>query len=56
VGFATDQARDSRWMGLINMRERVRQLVGRLNWNSEPGHGTTVRAQVPFRTADYPRQ
>src|SRR5882724_2153851 len=52
VGFVTDQARDSRGLGLINMRERVRQLCGTLELNSEPGHGTTVRAQVPFRTAD----
>jgi len=52
VGFASDQARDSRGLGLINMRERVRQLCGTLELNSEPGHGTTVRAQVPFRTAD----
>lgn len=52
VGFAPDRARDCGGLGLINMRERVRQLGGTLGLESEPGHGTTVRAEVPFRAAD----
>lgn len=54
VGFAFDRARDSGGLGLINMRERVRQLSGTLELKSEPGQGTTIRAQVPF-SADSPR-
>lgn len=51
VGFAPNQARKSGGLGLINMRERVRQLQGTLEFESEPGCGTTVRAEVPFRPA-----
>ena len=36
-------------LGLINMRERVRQLNGTFEFDSKPGVGTTVRATVPFR-------
>jgi signal transduction histidine kinase len=36
-----------RGRGLPNLRERVRQLGGRLEIESEPGRGTIVRAVVP---------
>lgn len=36
-------------MGLISMRERVRPLSGTLELESEPGRGTTVRAELPTR-------
>jgi signal transduction histidine kinase len=36
-------------VGLVNMRERARQLGGTFELNSRPGRGTTVRAAVPFR-------
>jgi signal transduction histidine kinase len=48
TGFAGD-AQQSRGLGLIKIRERVRQLHGTLGLESEPGRGTTVRAEVPFR-------
>jgi signal transduction histidine kinase/ligand-binding sensor domain-containing protein len=48
-GFAPDQAAESGGLGLINMRERVRPLSGTLELESEPGRGTTVRAEVPTR-------
>jgi signal transduction histidine kinase len=51
VGFASNRPAESGGLGLINMRERVRQLDGTLELESEPGRGTTVRAQVPFRPA-----
>jgi signal transduction histidine kinase len=33
------------------MRERVRHLHGTFVLESEPGHGTTIRAEVLFRPA-----
>lgn len=49
TGFALDQAGESGGLGLINMRERVRQLKGTLEFDSQTGRGTTLRAEVPFR-------
>ena len=51
VGFNRDGSGKSGGLGLINMRERVRQLNGAFEFESEPGHGTTVKAEVPFRPA-----
>jgi signal transduction histidine kinase len=48
VGFdpAADELR-SRRLGLTSMEERARRLHGRLEIQSEPGAGTTVRLAVP---------
>ena len=51
VGFNPDGSGKSGGLGLINMRERVRQLNGTFELESKPGHGTTVKAEVPFRPA-----
>ena len=51
VGFLPRSAGNSGGVGLVNMRERVRHLNGTFALDSEPGHGTTVRAEVPFRQA-----
>ena len=51
VGCTPDQVGKSGGLGLINMRERVLQLDGRFEFDSEPGRGTTVRVTVPFRPA-----
>ena len=51
VGFNPDGIGKSGGLGLINMRERVRQLNGTFEFESKPGHGTTVKAEVPFRPA-----
>jgi signal transduction histidine kinase/ligand-binding sensor domain-containing protein len=51
VGFAAGRPGDCRGLGLISMRERVRQLNGTLEFDSEPGHGTTVKADIPFHPA-----
>jgi len=36
-------------LGLISMRERVLQLEGTFAFDSEPGRGTTVKVEIPFR-------
>ncbi len=51
VGCTPNQIAKSGGLGLINMRERVLQLNGTFDFDSEPGHGTTVRVTVPFRAA-----
>jgi len=49
--LSPNQIGKSGGLGLINMRERVHQLDGTFEFDSEPGHGTTVRVTVPFRAA-----
>ena len=44
-----DELRRSGGLGVINMRERVLQLHGTFEFDSAPGRGTTVKAEVPFR-------
>ena len=51
VGCAPNQIGKSGGLGLINMRERVLQLSGTFEFDSEPGRGATVRVSVPFRPA-----
>ncbi len=51
VGCDRSQAGKSGGLGLINMRERVHQLDGTFEFDSEPGRGTRVTATVPFRAA-----
>ena len=47
VGFFPSLATDGDHLGLFGMRERVEMLGGSLTIESEPGKGTTVRAEVP---------
>ena len=49
VGCTPTQVGKSGGLGLINMRERVLQLNGTFEFESEPGRGTTVKVTVPFR-------
>jgi signal transduction histidine kinase len=44
-GFEPDKIRG---LGLLGMEERVKQLGGRLEIESQPGHGTVVRATLPM--------
>ena len=39
--------RRTRGMGLLGMEERVRQLGGKLEVQSQPGKGTTLRVSIP---------
>jgi signal transduction histidine kinase/ligand-binding sensor domain-containing protein len=50
-GFDPNRSGGLRGLGLINMRERARQLHGTFELTSEPGQGTTVRVTIPFRRA-----
>jgi signal transduction histidine kinase len=50
-GFRSESIGGLRGLGLINMRERARQLNGTFELTSEPGQGTTVRVTIPFRRA-----
>ena len=48
--FRADQTlsgRRSQRLGLIGMRERVEMIGGSFSIESEPGKGTTIRAQIP---------
>jgi signal transduction histidine kinase/ligand-binding sensor domain-containing protein len=48
-GFDPNRIGGSGGLGLINMRERARQLNGTFELNAQPGRGTTVRVAIPFR-------
>ena len=49
VGFDPDA--ESGGFGLVGMRERVALVGGRLEIRSEPGEGTTVKAELPAAPA-----
>ena len=51
VGCTPNHIARSGGLGVINMRERVLQLDGKFEFDSGPGHGTMVKAEVPFRPA-----
>jgi signal transduction histidine kinase len=38
-------------LGVIGMRERLQMVGGQFTFESEPGKGTTIRAQIPLRKA-----
>jgi two-component system sensor histidine kinase UhpB len=48
-GFNVGRAPQRGGLGLISIAERIRLLSGRFDVTSQPGHGTTVRVQVPVR-------
>lgn len=49
VGCAPEQIATSGGLGVINMRERVLQLNGTFEFDSQPGRGTRVNVTIPFR-------
>jgi len=42
-------ASSNKRLGLVGMKERVEMVGGCLTIESKPGHGTTVRAEIPFK-------
>jgi signal transduction histidine kinase len=50
-GFQVAEALKSTGLGLVSMSERVKLVGGKLSIQSDPGHGTTIHAQVPVREA-----
>ena len=54
VGFdLTDIRARHPGLGLVNMRERVRSVRGRLDIQSEPGRGTHIIVHIPFSGAPH---
>ncbi len=54
VGFDFKDAQASHsGLGLVNMRERVRSVQGRLDIQSERGRGTRIIVHIPFSGAPY---
>ena len=47
-GFSPDAAVQRRGLGLTSMKERLKLVNGELTIDSQPMHGTTVHARVPF--------
>ena len=48
VGFNREAAKASPGLGLISMEERLKMLNGTFSIESQPQHGTTIHARVPF--------
>lgn len=54
VGFDLDEIRTRHpGLGLVNMRERVRSVRGRLDVQSERGRGTRIIVHIPFSGAPH---
>jgi PAS domain S-box-containing protein len=54
VGFDLERVRAHHGgLGLVNMRERVRSIHGRLEIQSQPGEGTHIIVNIPFPGAPH---
>jgi two-component system, NarL family, sensor histidine kinase DegS len=51
VGFAPEDKRFGRGLGLVSMRERIRMVGGVISIESRPAGGTTVCARVPLTSS-----
>jgi signal transduction histidine kinase len=49
---AAARAKGGQHLGLWSMRERVEQLGGRLDVESQPGRGTTIQATIPLKVEE----
>ncbi|MBI3894652.1 MAG: hypothetical protein HY313_01845 [Acidobacteria bacterium] len=47
-GFALDQIKGKRGVGLVSMEERIRLVDGSISIRTQPGMGTTVEARIPL--------
>jgi len=47
-GFEVEKVKGAAGLGLISMRERLRLLKGDFLIESEPSHGTRIRARIPL--------
>ena len=54
VGFETKSAKGAAGIGLISMRERLRQVGGDIVIESEPLHGTRLQVHVPLPASHPP--
>jgi two-component system sensor histidine kinase UhpB len=52
-GFDLAEARRSGGLGLLDMEERVRLVMGSVSIDTHPQGGTHLRAEVPLRGPDY---
>jgi PAS domain S-box-containing protein len=50
AGFDSEAAKESRGLGLISMKERLKLLKGTFSVESQPQRGTTIHACVPLRS------
>jgi signal transduction histidine kinase len=48
-GFDPGRLSTAGGLGLVMMRERATQLNGTFEFESAPGHGTTITVVIPFR-------
>src|SRR5947207_1193739 len=48
AGFDREAAKTGRGIGLISMEERLKLVNGTLSIDSQPRHGTTIYARIPF--------
>jgi len=49
VGFAANRLEGGTGLGLVGIRERLGALGGSVHIASQPGGGTTLRAEIPLR-------
>jgi signal transduction histidine kinase len=49
VGFKTSQRNKPNSYGLLGMKERVYLLEGELLISSNPGEGTTIKVEIPYK-------
>src|ERR1022692_2418881 len=54
VGFDPAQPSKDAGLGLVSMRERARLLGGSFSFQSSPGKGTTIAADIPIDSAPCP--
>ena len=47
-GFDVEHAIHNGGLGLVSMRERVRQVHGAIQFNSSPGKGARIEVTVPL--------